>query len=191
METASPPDLAPIKAQLRDLFGRTAYSHKTHVIQAGMTARRNSIIKTAEIVLSAISTTGLIAACFGTGQWALIIGAASSTMLLALIFYTKDFDLGKVAEQHKRTSDELWHIREKYLDLLTDVQTGEIEFEKLIRKRDALREDLNSVYNAAHITSPEAYAAAQQALKLNEDLTFTDEEIDVLLPPPLRVTKKA
>jgi hypothetical protein len=36
---------------------------------------------------------------------------------------------------------------------------------------------------------PKAYAKAQKALKLREDLTFSDDEIDLLLPDGLRKNK--
>jgi hypothetical protein len=151
-----------------------------------MELTRQNRIKTIEIVLSAITTTGLITTLLGTGQWGLAISTIASTFLLGVIFYTKDFDLGTVAEQHKRTADELWHLRERYLSLLTDIQTGAISPEIIGKRRDALLEDLNAVYAAARVTSPEAYAAAQKALKLKEDLTFSDDEIDMLLPAGLR-----
>ncbi len=146
----------------------------------------HSRLKTAEIALAAVTTTGLVIAMLGTGNWGMGVSTLASTLLLGLIFYTKDFDLGKVSEQHKNTSDALWHLREKYLDLLTDLQTEAASPDNIMRRRDTLREELNSVYSCALVTSTEAYAAAQKALQLNEDLTFSEIEIDMLLPIGLR-----
>lgn len=151
-----------------------------------MEITRQNRIKTAEIVLSAVTTTGMITTLLGAGQWALAIGACASTLLLGVIFYTKDFDLGTVAEQHKRTADELWLIREQLVSLLTDIEAGTVAPEAIGKRRDVLIDKLDNVYSTARVTTNAAYTAAQKALKLKEDLTFSVEEIDVLLQPTLR-----
>ena len=180
-------DVKPLEDQLREIYGRTVYSHKTHIIQAGIYQSQNWWIKTAEIALGAITTTGLIVTLFGKdNSWGLVVSAICSALLTALIAYTKDFDLGTVSEQHKRTSDELWLIREKYLSLLTDIQTGAVDGAGAMERRDALLEDLNKVYAPAKVTTRKAYGIAQRALKLREDLTFSDDEIDLFLPTGLR-----
>jgi hypothetical protein len=139
--------------------------------------------------LGALTTAGVITAFLGKEYWGLAISALTSAVLTATIAYTKDFDLGTVATEHKTTSDQLWNIREKYLDLLTDLQSGAVAAEDIMQRRDALREDLNKVYSAARVTSYKAYAAAQKALKFNEDMTFSPDEIDMLLPAGLRKNK--
>ena len=151
---------------------------------------QNWWIKTGGIILGAVTTTGLIVTLFGKdNQWGLVVSAICSALLTALIAYTKDFDLGTVSEQHKRTSDELWLIRERYLSLLTDIQTGAVDGPAAMLSRDALLDDLNKVYAPARVTTPKAYAAAQKALKMKEDLTFASDEIDMLLPEGLRRNK--
>ena len=47
-------------------------------------------------------------------------------------------------------------------------------------------EDLHLVYSSAPSTSYQAYREAQKALKQNEDMTFSDEEIDAFLPNELK-----
>jgi hypothetical protein len=185
----SPADNEPLHDQLREIYGRTVYSHKTHIIQAGMDLCKHGWIKIAQIALGATTTAGVITAFLGKEYWGLGISALTSAVLTALIAYTKDFDLGTIASEHKTTSDQLWHIREKYLDLITDLQTAPINADEIRQRRDALREDLNKVYSAARITSPKAYGKAQKALKLNEDMTFTPDEIDMFLPIGLRKNK--
>lgn len=186
----SPADVAPLVDQLRDLFGRTAYSHKTHIIQAGMEIGRQNKIKTAEIVLSAVTTTGLITTLLGAGSWGLGLSTFASTLLLGVIFYTKDFDLGTVAEQHKRTADELWLIREQLVSLLTDIEAGTVAPDAIVKRRDVLIDKLDTVYSTARVTTYAAYAAVQKALKLKEDLTFSVAEIDNMLQPTLRKGEK-
>jgi len=154
-----------------------------------MDLRKHGRIKVLQIVLGAATTAGVITAFLGKEYWGLGISALTSASLTALIAYTKDFDLGTIAAEHKTTSDQLWNIREKYLDLLTDLETGLLTDDEIRNRRDGLREDLSKVYAAARVTSSNAYAAAQQALKMNEDMTFTPDEIDMFLPVGLRKNK--
>ena len=69
-------------------------------------------------------------------------------------------------------------------------KAGIVAPEAIAKRRDALIDKLDTVYSTAKVTSPAAYSAAQKALKENEDLTFSTEEIDVMLQPTLRKVRK-
>lgn len=70
--------------------------------------------------------------------------------------------------------------------MLTDLQAGDMTLPEARGKREQLQTELQGIYEGAPRTLPKAFKAAQTALKLNEELTFTDAEIDVLLPVQLR-----
>lgn len=118
-----------------------------------------------------------------------MLGLIVSTVLLALNAYTKDYDLGELAQKHRQTAVDLWLIRENFQSLLVDVAMRQKPIESLQAQRDALIEQLYRVYNGAPSTTSEAYKKAQQALKLNEDMTFSDAEIDAFLPKELKRVK--
>lgn len=178
----------PLEGQLRECFGRVAYAHKTHEKCADRLTDILSRVKLLQIGLSAITTGGIITAIFGTapvGQVAVAISAVMSTALLALNTYTKDSDPGQRAEKHKEVASKLWDIRESYLSLITDMRSG-CEEADARQRRDALQDRLAKTYEAAPRTDSKAYAKAQDGLQQNEDLTFSDQELDQLLPPALR-----
>jgi len=186
-----------LEAQIRECFGRVVYSHKTHEKCADILLSRLSNIKLWQIILSAITTAGFIATLFDTGKVGILIGIIVSTLLLILNAYTKNYDLGEIAQKHKQAANDLWLIREKYLSLLTELAMGEKPTEDIktvgdkpiddIKKeRDVLLEDLHSIYSGSPSTTSKAYRKAQDALKINEELTFSDEEIDAFLPKELR-----
>ena len=79
-----------------------------------------------------------------------------------------------------------WLIREKYLALLTDLRVEKEAIEKITNRRDLLLQDLHGVYLGAPSTTHQAYKKAQEALQHNEELTFSEAEIDALLPNALR-----
>jgi hypothetical protein len=175
-----------LESQIRECFGRVVYSHKTHEKCADILLDRLSWIKITQIVLSALTTGGFIAAISGAGQIGAIIGLLVSTALLVLNAYTKNYDLGELAQKHKQAANDLWLIRERYLSLITDLRVGDKPLPDLRIERDALVESLHSVYSGAPSTTYQAYRKAQQALKQYEDMTFTDAEIDAFLPIELK-----
>lgn len=115
-----------------------------------------------------------------------MIGVVISTVLLVLNAYTKNYDLGELAQKHKQAANDIWLIREQYLSALTDLASGAKSLQELIAERDRLVLALHSVYAGSPSTTYAAYRQAQTALKKNEEMTFSEEEIDALLPRQLR-----
>jgi len=140
-------------------------------------------------VLSAITTAGFIGAVFGAGKIGAVLGLIVSTVLLALNSYTKNYDLGELAQKHKQAANDLWIIRESYLSLLVDIAMKEKPLESLQKQRDDLVKQLHAIYSGAPSTTHKAYKRAQEALQKLEDMTFTDAEIDAFLPKELKRVK--
>ena len=175
-----------IEGQLRECYGRVVYSHKTHEKCADILLDRLGKIKLSQIVLSSATTAGFIAAIFGAGPVGAVIGVAISTTLLVLNAYTKNYDLGALAQKHRRAAADLWLIREKYLMVITDLRVGEEGVGKITSRRDALLDELHGVYSGAPSTTYQAYKKAQDALQKYEEMSFSDAEIDAWLPRELR-----
>ncbi len=181
--------LEALEAQLRECYGRVAYSHKTHEKCADIYQDRLKTFKNIQITLSVITTGGLIVSLFGQNPVSTKLAAITSTILLGVTAYSKENDLGQLAQKHTQVAGDLWNIRESYLSLLTDIADKNVSITKIREKRDQLQVDLKKVYEVAPRTMKKAYEQAQEALKLNEELTFSDEEIDNMLPSSLRSKK--
>jgi len=182
---------ALIEGQVRDCYGRVVYSHKTHEKCADILLLRLSRIKLWQIILSSITTAGFIAAIFGAGPVGAVIGVIASTTLLVLNAYTKNYDLGELAQKHRQAATDLWLLREKYLALITDLRVEKESVEKISARRDAILSDLHAVYSGAPSTTFAAYKKAHQALQQQEDMTFSDAEIDAFLPKALKKGQQA
>jgi len=109
-----------------------------------------------------------------------------STVLLVLTAYMKDVDPGQQAEKHKKTASELWDIRESYLSILSDLHDGHLDIAASRETRDELQSRLATIYATAPRTNSKAYGIASDGLKTQEEMTFSDEEIDKFLPGTLR-----
>lgn len=174
-----------LEGQLREMYGRAAYTHKTHQKMADNYVTRYKRIKVVEVALSAATASSLLLAIFGDEPIGTIIGALLSAILLGVTLYFKEASLGEQAQLHTEVGAKLWGAREALLSLLVDLQDGRPVAE-VRQERDRLNAALESIYAAAPRTSSKAYAAAQQALKEAEELFFTDEELNKMLPKQLR-----
>lgn len=184
METNSPHKL--LESQIREIYGRVVYTHKTHEKCADVLKERSDYMKGAEIFLSAATTTSILVVVFGDGQVFQFIAALCSTFLLGITLYSKDFNLLAIAEKHKQAALNILEVREKLLSLLVDIRIGNKEIGQLQLTRDELNEQLVNTYRGAPKTINKAYAIASKALKENEEFTFSDAEIDKFLPESLR-----
>ncbi|WP_394557876.1 SLATT domain-containing protein [Priestia aryabhattai] len=176
-----------LEAQIRECYGRVVYTHKTQEKCADLLLKKNSRIKFWQLLLSAVTAGTFLVDLFGDGNIATIIGALFSVALLVLNSYTQDIELVSVAEEHKNAAIKLWNIRENYLSLLTDFHN--LTTDVIIEKRDELQIELLDIYQGSPRTNYKAYKKASTGLKNNEELTFSDEEIDLLLPQELRKKK--
>lgn len=187
MEQNSPnSDYDLLEAQLRENYGKIVYSHKTQEKCADILNCRNNRIKNWQIALSALITTGLLVRVFQGAQWTLIASTILSAIQFALTSFLKEYNLGETIQKHNTAALELWDVREKYLSLLTDLKARLISPADIINKRNELQEQLSKTYKGSPRTFGKAYAAAQKALQLSEELTFNDGEIDKFLPKALR-----
>jgi len=181
-------ELEILESQLRENYGKIVYSHKTQEKCADILTKRNNKIKNAQIVLSALITTGLLVRVFKGQDWALIVSTILSALQFGLTSFLKEYNLGETIQKHSTAALELLDIREKYLSLLTDVKAKIITSTEIIAKREELQDSLSKTYKGSPRTFSKAYSSAQKALQKNEELTFSDEEIDNFLPKPLRKT---
>jgi len=175
-----------LESQIRECFGRVAWSHKTQEKCADILNKRNSRTKLWQIVLSAITTTGIMVTVFGDQKCVGIVTAFISTALLALNTYLKKYDIGQIAQKHADCASSIWNIRETYLSLLTDIKAENISVDVIVESRDKLQNELFNIYKGAPRSISKAYDEASKALKSNEELTFSDKEIDMFLPKELR-----
>ena len=176
-----------LESQLREMYGRVAYTHKTHEKMADQHIARYKFIKRIEIVISAASSTSLLFTVFGDGKAGAVVGAVFATILLGLLLYFKEASLGELAQKHTAVAAKLWGVRERLLGVLVDFRRSSDSF-AAIEARNAINTELELLYRNAPRTDAKAYAAAQKALKHQEELYFSDSELDHLLPKQLRTT---
>jgi hypothetical protein len=91
-----------IESQVRECYGRCAYSHKTHERMADRRAKWLWRVKWIQIVLAALTTCGALGVIFSKdGTYYAYATAALSFASLVLNSYMKDLDPGATAQKHR------------------------------------------------------------------------------------------
>ncbi|UJQ35624.1 SLATT domain-containing protein [Aeromonas caviae] len=180
------PQIKILEAQVRECYGRVVWTHKTQEKCADLLLKKQDRIKFWQIVLSAITTSGIMVSVFGDSKPIGIISVIISLILTIINAYVKNYDLGGLAQKHSVATASIWNIRENYLSLLTDIKSNSLSIDEIKTTRDQLQADLHKIYKGAPRTIDKAYNAASNALKNMEEMTFNDEEINKLLPAALR-----
>lgn len=196
MSDNEPPSLESrslLLAQVREAYGRAAYTHKTHEKQADLSFQSHRWQQRLLIALTVISSGTFLASLLGL--FLSESGAALGTSFIALLVSainlgTKTFKYGEETQKHRNVAAKVWNLRESYQSLVVDLQSSAITVDEARVRRDSLQQEAFEIYGDAPRTTPKAYAKAQEALKENEDLTFSEREIDLLLPAELRVVKE-
>lgn len=175
-----------LEAQIRECYGRVVWTHKTHEKCSDILTNRSDRIKLAQLILSALTTAGIFVTVFGDHNWVGILSALISALLLILNTYTKKYDPGEIAQKHANCAATLWNVRETYLSLLVDIRSGTVTADTIRCQRDKLQNELFNIYKGSPRSFGKAYKEASQSLKEMEEMTFSDAEIDSLLPKMLR-----
>ena len=172
--------------QIRDAYGNVVYTERTQLEQHLYLEKLNKGIKYFQIILSAISTVGFIGAVVNDEVVAVWIGGVFAALLLATNLFFKDFNIMSDMNQHRKTADELWSIKEQYKSLLTDFDS--LSESAIIQKRDELQFQTSDVYKNMLKTGKRPFKLAQKALKVNKESFFSDDELNRLLPSHLRLS---
>lgn len=187
-----------LNSQIRNSYGNVFWTHKIHEKDADIYRCWNNWLKITQIVLSAISTTGIVFILFGVSEdaplqdgrydcvrWAALISSAISALLVIANSLSKGYDLGALAESHSATALNLLDLREEYLSLLYDIKARCISVEDIQSQRDELKERTLAVYTNAPRTTSKGYSKAAKAIENGEPF-FSKESLNKILPIDLQ-----
>jgi hypothetical protein len=179
-------------AQVRESFGRVAYTHKTHEKQADICFAKHRWQQGVLIALTAISSGTFLVAVMSQFASTTVTSSVTSTVAVLVTWVTlgaKTFRFHEEAKAHRDSASRLWDVRECYISLIADLMSGEISDADARARRDELQEAARQIYSGAPRTSSKAYDRAQDKLKNHEELTFSSRELDLLLPEALRLNE--
>lgn len=176
----------PVEDAIREAFGRVSYTHKTHEKDRERLTKKATHMKWTNVILNAITFGGVLTAITTQTQGGLFISLVFAMLSAGFTLYQLSFNPQEEAQQHRVAAKRLLALRNEYINLLADVVGGTMGVEAIRDRRDALEREAQKVFVEAPDSSSKAYLAAQKALKADEEMTFSDEELDRMLPRGMR-----
>jgi len=177
-----------VLATARELYGRLVHTHLTHekerLIWTGKVCWMNRV----NILLASLTTFFAIVSATLKPTWSIMTTALFAVATVSFIMWQSNYDPAAKEAQHRVAAKELLWLREQFLLLITDCHISTCPQKDIEHRLEALTRELTAVYKFAPNTSPEAYAQAKASLDSGH-FTFSDEEIDALLPTELRKNK--
>lgn len=182
--------------QIRNSYGNVFWTHKIHEKDADRYNKYDSRLKVAQIILSAVSTTGLVSVLLGISDskgsspcliiyFATVISTIVSAALLVINSLQKGYSFSILAAQHADAALKLLNLREDYLSLLYDIKGGLVDVQNIKSRRDDLQKRTVEVYESAPRTTSKGYKKAETSIRTGEHF-FTKESLNQILPPELR-----
>lgn len=173
-------------AMIREAYGRLVYTHKTHEKERERLSGFGTAAKWVNIALSAL-TFGGVTVALGTDE----LGWEIATVALAVAsagfaVFQLSFDPARSAEAHRTAAKRFLELRNRYELLMADIISDAVPLDEVRRRRDRLSDEANEAYRSAPDTSSAAYKRAQKALGVDNEMSFSEGEIDRFLTGPLR-----
>jgi hypothetical protein len=174
---------------LRLGFGQVVHHHRSHADAAASALRWGRRLRAGETILLTAVAMSSVAAAFGKGQAYSIASAAMAAVALLLFLIHAVFDVDDAARAHLACSTRLWHMREQYRALLSDINDGAIGHDAARARRNTLMEELGAIYEAAPAL-PRRVFKIRRTEEGAEELALTDQEIDRFLPQSLHMRRQ-
>lgn len=176
------------KQTVRNSYGSIVWSHKIQEKQSDIYAEKFKKMEIVNIFAASLTSVGVIAMIFTDPLWLKLISALISLATVFITAYYKAFDLQKLMVSHKATANKLIAVRDKYKVLLIKIKLKSDPIDQLILQYNELVKEVDTIYLDAPSTTDKAVKRASEALKVTQDNTFSEEEIDSFLPASLRRT---
>ena len=119
----------------------------------------------------------------------ILLGVLLAIILIIYILRVREDVLSVLEQNHLNIARKLWGLRESYLSLLTDLSMQERDM-RLVRQFQKRRDLLELSFDALHNSAPkvpwQALGKVREDLKIEDEISLTENEIDQLLPPQFK-----
>lgn len=174
-------------AIMREFYGRVVWTHKTHEKERELNTKKARRDRWVNVVLMAITTTGVLASIPLGTVWTTVIAAFLAFISTGFAIYQISFSPEMEMNNQRQAAKSLLLERDRLVLLIERAMTDEADLKEIRYEFRTTVERVGQIYASAPDTSSESYKLASEGLKMNEELTFSPREIDLLLPKELRL----
>ena len=169
---------------IKQIYASVVWTHKTQEKEAEIYRDVFNNLEIINIVLIAITSTGIIYYFIDNNRIVGIIACIISFCALCITLFKKFFDPLRLFNEHKNAANLLLGFRDKLLILISEICIGD-NLDEISKKLKKINDDLHILYCDIPSTGHKALKMAEKSLK-NGEYTFSEEEINRFLPPYLR-----
>ena len=171
-------------------FGSVVGAYQAHADAAATLARWGWRTKLAMLALIGVAAVCSLVA-LQHGRIFQIVGASATAAAFVACAVYAALDSEPRVYGHRASAARLWLLSEKYRALLADVHDDAIDLTTLIKRRDALMQEVAAVFEQAPPGDRHTYAIARRALSGGSKVGYSDQDVDEFLPPSLRRANNA
>lgn len=172
---------------IREVYGRVVWTHKTHEKERELSTFKARRDKWVNVVLMALTTTGVLASIPLGTTWTSVIAAMLAFISTGFAIYQISFSPEIEILQQRQAAKSLLAERDNLLLLIERFMAPDANIKEMREELQRTVDRIGQIYAIAPDTSSEAHGMASRGLKSNEELTFSPKEIDLLLPERLRL----
>ncbi|MAS36102.1 MAG: hypothetical protein CL610_18990 [Anaerolineaceae bacterium] len=171
---------------IRQVYGGIVWTHKTHEKDREIFAQRATRDKWINVILITSTTIVLVLSIVLDKDWGTAIGTFFACISTLFAAYSLSFSPEREAQHHREAAKALYNERQCLLLLIERSMASDADLADIRKELENITDRVNQINSIAPDTSSKAYQIATKALNVNEELTFSEKEIDNLLPPELR-----
>lgn len=176
-----------IISQIIEIYGRLIYTHKTYEKCYEICVKKASGLKLAQIILSGLTTFGVISTIVTNSTALGIISSIISAIDFIITVYLKENDLNDKATNYGIIANSLVSIKEKWISLLSDYVDLNLPLEKVSQRKEEIFKEQTEILSSPIKTTNKGYKKAKKAIQQNKECSFDDfNELKDLLPVHLR-----
>lgn len=172
--------------EVRQNFASAVWTHKIQEKQADIYGEIYSKLENINILVASLTSCGIVSTIFCDSLIAKIIAAILSFVTLSITTYFKSFDPKNKEKQCKHTANRLVVVRNDLLHIITEIHMKSRSVDEINHDYIQILNRLHEIYIEAPSTTKEAVERAAEALKIDNEYTYTEAEIDHFLPPSIR-----
>ncbi len=180
-------DKERLLAVVREYYGRVTWTHKTHEKDRELNSKRTKRDKWINVGLMALTTTGVLASIPLGSVWVTVTAVLLAFISTGFAIYQVSFSPETNTYEHRHAAKSLLIERDNLVLLIEKLMSSDANIPEMRRQVEIVVDRVGQIYSAAPDTSSKAYQLAGNALKLNDEFTFSPTEIDCLLPSRLRL----
>jgi hypothetical protein len=167
-------------------FGHVVRNYSVHAEAAERMSALALKLRLTVLALLGLATAAMVLSLFSTGRGYQIAAAVIAGLALAGHIVYVAIGVESRVYSHRLFAHRLWVMCERYRSLLAEIQDGLIDDAAILRRRDALIEQVHATYEQGFSVDQPAHEATRQLAVGNEPAAISEQQIDRFLPASVR-----